>query len=403
MTTFAASIDQTLERELPAAASGCQHAYGRIVLACQNTVTAIALAITRDRQASEDIAQEAFVKGWQQLHQLRSATSFLPWLRQITRNLARDWLRAQRGRPLTGEAAEVAMGMAAAPAPGAADRLQRVEEEIAAEDIISALPADSREVLLLYYREGQRSQQVADLLGLSDAAVRKRLSRARALVREGLLQRFGEFARSSAPSAAFATAVVSMVLVAAPGTASAAILIGTGVGGSKLGLGGASVAGGTAMGSLTATLGQLHVLPAESWGAVIGGVVGGAIGSYLGGRFLMSYTETAAERADVRRFLYLNITTGMFWCLAILLAVVLQAPVWTQLTVLAVGLGVVNYQCLVTLQRVMAPMIARDSARRGRTGINWKFESMYGRTAIIAMNLMVIALVAYSLMRSGRL
>ncbi|KOQ71874.1 RNA polymerase sigma factor [Stenotrophomonas maltophilia] len=405
VTTFAASIDQTLERELPAAAGGCQHAYGRIVLACQNTVTAIALAITRDRQASEDIAQEAFVKGWQQLHQLRSSTSFLPWLRQITRNLARDWLRAQRGRPLTGEAAEVALGMAADPAPGAADRLQRVEEEIAAEDIISALPADSREVLLLYYREGQRSQQVADLLGLSDAAVRKRLSRARAQVRDGLLQRFGEFARSSAPSAAFATAVVSMVLVAAPGTASAAILLGTGVGigGSKLGLGGASAAGGTAMGSLTATLGQLHVLPAESWGAVIGGVVGGAIGSYLGGRFLMSYTETDAERADVRRFLYLNITTGMFWCLAILLAVMLQVPVWAQLAVLAVGLGVVNYQCLVPLQRMMAPMIVRDSARRGRTGINWKYESMYGRTGIIAMNLMVIALVLYSLVRSGRL
>ncbi|HDS1676711.1 sigma-70 family RNA polymerase sigma factor [Stenotrophomonas maltophilia] len=405
MTTFAASIDQTLERELPAAAGGCQHAYGRIVLACQNTVTAIALAITRDRQASEDIAQEAFVKGWQQLHQLRSSTSFLPWLRQITRNLARDWLRAQRGRPLTGEAAEVALGMAADPAPGAADRLQRVEEEIAAEDIISALPADSREVLLLYYREGQRSQQVADLLGLSDAAVRKRLSRARAQVRDGLLQRFGEFARSSAPSAAFATAVVSMVLVAAPGTASAAILLGTGVGigGSKLGLGGASAAGGTAMGSLTATLGQLHVLPAESWGAVIGGVIGGAIGSYLGGRFLMSYTETDAERAGVRRFLYLNITTGMFWCLAILLAVMLQVPVWAQLAVLAVGLGVVNYQCLVPLQRVMAPMIVRDSARRGRTGINWKYESMYGRTGIIAMNLMVIALVLYSLVRSGRL
>lgn len=88
MTTFAASIDDTLHRELPAASGGCQHAYGRIVLACQNTVTAIALAITGDRQASEDIAQEAFVKGWQQLHQLRSASSFLPWLRQITRNLA---------------------------------------------------------------------------------------------------------------------------------------------------------------------------------------------------------------------------------------------------------------------------------------------------------------------------
>ncbi|MGG6343106.1 RNA polymerase sigma factor [Stenotrophomonas indicatrix] len=405
MTTFAATIDDTLHRELPAASGGCQHAYGRIVLACQNTVTAIALAITGDRQASEDIAQEAFVKGWQQLHQLRSATSFLPWLRQITRNLARDWLRAQRGRPLSGEAAEVALTMAADPTPGAADRLQRLEEEIAAEDIISALPADSREVLLLYYREGQHSQQVADLLGLSDAAVRKRLSRARAQVREGLLQRFGEFARSSAPSAAFATTVVSMVMIAAPGTASAAILLGTGVGigGSKLGLGGVSAAGGTAMGTLTATLGQLHVLPAESWSAIAGGVIGGAIGSYLGARFLMSYTETESERTQVRRFVRLNTGTGLVWCLLILLAVLLQAPVWGQLLALALGLGVVNYQCLVPLQRVMAPMIARDSARRGRSGTNWKFESMYGRTGIIGANVFVIGMVVYSLMQNGRL
>ncbi len=405
MTTFAASIDDTLHRELPAASGGCQHAYGRIVLACQNTVTAIALAITGDRQASEDIAQEAFVKGWQQLHQLRSASSFLPWLRQITRNLARDWLRAQRGRPLSGEAAEVALTMAADPTPGVADRLQRLEEEIAAEDIISTLPADSREVLLLYYREGQHSQQVADLLGLSDAAVRKRLSRARAQVREGLLQRFGEFARSSAPSAAFATTVVSMVMIAAPGTASAAILLGTGVGigGSKLGLGGVSAAGGTAMGTLTATLGQLHVLPAESWSAIAGGVIGGAIGSYLGARFLLSYTETESERTQVRRFVRLNTGTGLVWCLLILLAVLLQAPVWGQLLALALGLGVVNYQCLVPLQRVMAPMIARDSARRGRSGTNWKFESMYGRTGIIGANVFVIGLVVYSLMQSGRL
>jgi len=52
MTVFAARIDETLHRELAAAVDGCQHAYGRIVRACQNTVTAIALAITRDLQAS---------------------------------------------------------------------------------------------------------------------------------------------------------------------------------------------------------------------------------------------------------------------------------------------------------------------------------------------------------------
>ncbi|KOA95854.1 RNA polymerase sigma factor, partial [Xanthomonas arboricola] len=186
------TLDLMLQRELPVAAAGCQQAYGRIVRACQNTVTAIALAITRDIAASEDIAQEAFLRAWQRLAQLHQPASFLPWLRQITRNLARDWLRANRHRALSGEAADLAIAMAADPAPSPADQLLQVEEEIAAFDIISALPEESRETLLLFYREGQSSRQVASLLGLSDAAVRKRLSRARASVRGELLRRFGE-------------------------------------------------------------------------------------------------------------------------------------------------------------------------------------------------------------------
>ena len=138
-------------------------------------------------------------------------------------------------------------------------------------------------------------------------------------------------------------------------------------------------------------------------GAILAGVAGGAIGSYLGARFLMSYTETERERAQVRHFVRLNTGTGLVWCLAMLLAALLQAPIWSQMLLLALGLGVVNYQCLVPLQRVMAPMIARDSARRGRRGTNWKFESMYGRTGIIGANLLVIALVVYVLMRNGHL
>ncbi|XUP37931.1 sigma-70 family RNA polymerase sigma factor (plasmid) [Xanthomonas axonopodis pv. vasculorum] len=154
------TLDLMLQRDLPSAAAGCQQAYGRIVLACQNTVTAIALAITRDIAASEDIAQEAFLRAWQRLAQLHQPASFLPCLRQITRNLARDWLRANRHRALSGEAAELAIAMAADPAPSPADQLLQVEEKIAALDIISALPEESRETLLLYYREGQSSQQV---------------------------------------------------------------------------------------------------------------------------------------------------------------------------------------------------------------------------------------------------
>jgi RNA polymerase sigma factor (sigma-70 family) len=232
----AETLELMLQAELPAAARGDRSAYGRIVVACQNTVTAIALAITRDVAASEDIAQEVFLKAWQQLNQLKNAASFLPWLRQITRNLARDHLRANRNRPLSGEGADLAIQMAADPSPTPGEQMLRTEEEIVATEIISALPEESRETLLLYYREGQSSQQVATLLGLSDAAVRKRLSRARATVRGEMLKRFGDFARSSAPSAAFAALVTSALSVASPPAAAAGILgVGATVGAKSLG------------------------------------------------------------------------------------------------------------------------------------------------------------------------
>ena len=95
-------LDSLIDTHLPAAARGDRDAYGRIVAGCQSTVTSIALAIVRDVPASEDVAQEAFLSAWQNLRRLKNPDSFLPWLRQITRNLARDHLRAQRRRQLIG-------------------------------------------------------------------------------------------------------------------------------------------------------------------------------------------------------------------------------------------------------------------------------------------------------------
>lgn len=400
----ALALDLMLQTELPAATRGSQEAYGRIVQACQNTVTAIALAITRDVQASEDIAQEAFLKAWQQLDRLKNTASFLPWLRQITRNLARDWLRAQHGRPMSGEVAEIAIGMAADPDPTPAERLLRTEEEGVAADIISSLPEDSREALLLFYREGQSSQQVADLLGLSDAAVRKRLSRARALVRDELLQRFGEFARSSAPTAAF-TMVVLGGLVGAMPAASAATVIGSGVLGTgllgKLGTGGLTtggVTGGVAGGSLGVILEHVTHHPAALGGAV-GGVIGGLVGYAFTWWYLARFCQTAQQRLQVRRFMALNAGTGAAWMVGLMLATVL-APGWQViLAVTVAGMCVINYQYLVTLPRIMDPILAHPANARRRRG----YDYIIGRKAVALTSVLALAAILYALVGSGRL
>ena len=400
------TLEIMLQNELPAARKGCTQSYGRIVLACQNTVTAIALAITRDVQASEDIAQEAFIKAWQQLTQLNNSSSFLPWLRQITRNLARDWLRANRNRPLSGEAAEIAIGMAADPSPNGVDAMARVEEELVAEEIISALPEDSRESLLLYYREGQSSQQVAMLLGLSDAAVRKRLSRARASVREEMLRRFGEFARNTAPGTAFAALVSSTLMLAAPGTASAVILsTSLGVAGSsagKVGLGGLgtnTVFGGAAAGGLGATLNTVFPNPFDMW-VVLGAMVFGTLAALFSSLYLLHFAHTQTERSQVLRFMRLHTLTALLFCISALSGIVLRLGTTAGLLLLAVGMIALNYQYLVTLPRTMALMLARDAAQHGRAGPSWVYRSLFGRGAVISSSLLVVAAVAFSLLRT---
>ena len=397
----AETLDLMLRTELPAARRGSHEAYGRIVRACQNTVTAIALAITGDVQASEDIAQEAFLSAWQQLDRLRNSASFLPWLRQITRNLARDWLRGQAQRPLSGKAAEIAIGMAADPSPEPADRLLRGEAEAAAEDIISALPEDSREVLLLFYREGQSSRQVAALLGLSDEAVRKRLSRARASVREDLLQRFGGLARSTAPSAAFALAVAGALATAAPASATAAV-VGSGVfgaGAGKLGAGGLATggaAGGVAGGSLgliaQAMTGHPGFLP-----GVVAGTIAGGLMSALTWWYLARFCQTPREADQVRRFMRLSAVTGALLLVGLMLAVVFGSG-WMAVAVAVVGLAVTNYQYLVVLRRIMDPILAHpaNASRRAEYGYVMGTKAAWLGSAI------ALAAIVFALYRQGR-
>lgn len=395
----AETLELMLRTELPAARRGNRDAYGRIVRACQNTVTAIALAITRDVQASEDIAQEAFLTAWQQLDRLRSSASFLPWLRQITRNLARDWLRGQAQRPLSGEAAEIAIGMAADPSPEPADRLLRGEAEAAAEDIISALPEDSREVLLLFYREGQSSRQVAALLGLSDEAVRKRLSRARTSVREELVQRLGEFARSSAPSAAFGLAVAGALTAAAPATA--AVMGGGALGGGagKLGLGGlatGSATGGVAGGSLGLVVQLLTGQPGLVPGLVAGTIVGGLV-SALTGWYLARFCQTPQATAQVRRFMRLSTLTSALWFPLLMLAMAF-ADGWVAMVVAVAGLALVNYQHQVVLRRVMEPILAHPANAARRQG----YRQVMGAGAMWLGTAVAWVAIVFVLYRQGR-
>jgi RNA polymerase sigma factor (sigma-70 family) len=397
MSTAVLAIDDLIQRELPAARGGDHAAYGRIVAACQNTVTAVALAITRDVSASEDIAQEAFLNAWQHLERLHNPDSFLPWLRQIARNLARDHLRKYRDQPLDGPNAELALAMAADPGPQPMQKLLEDEHEATAAELIAALPEDSRETLLLFYREGQSSQQVATLLGITDAAVRKRLSRARQLVRDDLIRRFGEFARASAPSAAFTAAVITGLGIASkPAAAAAATAIGAGA----IGAGAETMAAGAIGGGL-ASKGAAGLLGVG--GAIGGAVASGALAAHLTRRYLLAYADTLEERDTIMRAYRLY-----FWVTLPLVAIAFAIAMWggslTATVVATLVTEAISLWTLLEIRRTLLPLIARD---RGRDPVGaerrWRaYNYSYGPVAIWVSGVVwVVSMVLFHFMLHG--
>lgn len=374
------AIDLLIKRELPAAMGGDRDAYGRIVAASQNVVTTVALAITRDVATSEDIAQEAFLSAWHNLRRLKNPSSFLPWLRQITRNLAHDHLRGRRNRMLQGEAADLAIQHAADPDGCPLEQALDAEREAVAADLISELPEDSREVLLLFYREGQSSKQVASLLGLSDAAVRKRLSRARQSVREDLLKRFGEFARSSAPSAAFAVGVTAALGISKPAAAAG------------LGLATRSIAGSMAA---RFALGMA--------GAAAGGLLGGLVAAWFARGIILDFADDDAERAMLLRFSRRYMLFSLVMVALIVATHLAFHDPGRTFIVIAVALLAMNWQLLVTLPRMMAPMFERD-ARRDPVGARQRllaYRLTWGRAGLMVNNIIVIGSLVIARLHFG--
>ncbi|KFN50437.1 RNA polymerase sigma factor [Arenimonas composti] len=359
-------LESIIASQLPAATAGDTAAYSRIVAATQRMVTSIALAIVRDAPASEDIAQEAFLKAWQNLHRLENPASFLPWLRQITRNLSRDHLRAAtlRANPASIDVDEV-IASVADPSPCPAELAADEQEQAVAAAVIDALPDESREVLLLYYREGRSSRQVAALLGLQDAAVRKRLSRARERIREELLNRLGDFAKATAPGVAFTTAV-TLALAGVSPPAAAATAFGAGV------LGGAK---------------GLTKLGVGAFGFAALGIAGGLAGVWFGIRKWLRAPFDDREKRELT--LYGATMSALVIVFAVGIVWMAKLPGWLPHLLFSLAyMAGIGWGCSVWLPRILSrrqaaerardPVAAADAERRARRRQRIGFIAGYG-------------------------
>ncbi len=215
------ALQSALEGDVRAAQQGDREAFSRLIEKTRNTISSIALAIVKDLDSSEDVAQQVYIAVWQGLKGLKNSASFLPWVRQTTRYKAYNFLRDNRvTQRVSGDAAESVLASFCTDSDCQELSLQRDEQAMILSRFIDQLPDDSREIVLLYYREEQSTQQVAQLLEISEALVRQRLSRVRKQLQAKLLQKYGRLILSTAPTISFSMLMASALMGTSPVAAS---------------------------------------------------------------------------------------------------------------------------------------------------------------------------------------
>ncbi|MFD8207586.1 RNA polymerase sigma factor [Streptomyces sp. NPDC059695] len=169
------------ERLIKAAQDGDVTSLTTVVMESQPHVRKFAISLCASPQDAEDAAQEALIILYRKIGTLRATGALASWMFRIVRN---ECLRSLR--LLVARRDEVSAEPEAGAEPSAEEAvLYRLEvERIAA--AVSALPRDQRQVLIMRDVQGLPGKTVAQTLGLSTAAMKSRLHRARAALRDAL-------------------------------------------------------------------------------------------------------------------------------------------------------------------------------------------------------------------------
>jgi len=201
---------------------GDREAFSRIVERYQTLIASLAYSATGNLSRSEDLAQETFLSAWKQLRELREPAKLRPWLCSIARFLiSKDFRRQGREPEHTVESLDEWIS----PEPLPPDQVISDEEKAILWRALERIPQLYREPLVLFYREQQSIEAVAQDLGLSEDAVKQRLSRGRKLLQAQFLAFVAGALKQTSPGKTFTLSVIAALPLLA--TTAKAATVGT--------------------------------------------------------------------------------------------------------------------------------------------------------------------------------
>ena len=173
---------------------GDLNAYGQIVRRFQNMAVGYAYSILGDFHLAEDASQEAFIRAYLDLSQLREPTAFSGWFRKI---VSVRCSRLTRGKRVPTVPLEVEMA-SDKPGPDEIAEIQEMKDRV--RWAVQALSEREREVTALFYIDGYSQNEIGEFLEIPSRTVKSRLHTARTKLRERMMDMVKEHLYEQRPS-----------------------------------------------------------------------------------------------------------------------------------------------------------------------------------------------------------
>jgi RNA polymerase sigma-70 factor (ECF subfamily) len=169
------------------ASGGDVGAFEVLVRRYQLPIVRFCVGMLGDQYAAEDAAQDVFFSAWRSLGRFRGEAQFSTWLFRVATN---QCLMDIRRRPE--QAMQLPEDLAAAEGGAPHSQLETAETAAAVSAAVGRLSPEQRVALLLREVEGLSYDQIAEVLGVSMAAVKSRIYHARLGLARDLGNRYSE-------------------------------------------------------------------------------------------------------------------------------------------------------------------------------------------------------------------
>jgi RNA polymerase sigma-70 factor, ECF subfamily len=177
---------EIIERTL----AGDTRIFSELVKRYQNFVFTITLRYTPNREDAEEIAQDAFIKAYKSLKNFRGESKFSTWLYTITTTSCLSFLRKKKLDIHSLDNEKVMAAVENQDSGFSANQMETKSRQSMVNEAIQLLSADDANILTLFYKGEQSLEEISVVMGIEANAVKVRLHRARARLKEKMQTHF---------------------------------------------------------------------------------------------------------------------------------------------------------------------------------------------------------------------